>query len=93
MKFAARSRPPASTDRVCTVKRGSLLEQLEATGLTLEAVRETLPPDADEPAWIEELDADRQSNSAARADQPRGDRRVRIRVGTQTVPRSTACRS
>jgi chromosome segregation protein len=39
-----------------TVKRGSLLEQLEATGLALEAVRSTLPPDATEAGWTEQLE-------------------------------------
>ncbi|HTO57791.1 MAG TPA: chromosome segregation protein SMC [Pseudomonadales bacterium] len=39
-----------------TVKRGSLLEQLEATGLALDAVRPTLPNDATEAAWTEQLE-------------------------------------
>jgi chromosome segregation protein len=38
------------------VKRGSLVEQLEATGLALAAVRETLPVDANEAAWTEQLE-------------------------------------
>ena len=38
------------------VKRSSLVEQLEATGLALAAVRETLPPDATEAAWTEQLE-------------------------------------
>jgi len=38
------------------VKRGSLIEQLEATGLTLDAVKPTLPADAAEAAWTEQLE-------------------------------------
>jgi len=39
-----------------SVKRGSLIEQLEATGLTLDAVKPTLPSDATEAAWTEQLE-------------------------------------
>jgi chromosome segregation protein len=38
------------------VKRGTLVEQLQTTGLTLEAVRETLPADATESGWSEQLE-------------------------------------
>jgi chromosome segregation protein len=38
------------------VKRGGLVEQLETTGLTLAAVRETLPADATESTWTEQLE-------------------------------------
>ena len=38
------------------VKRDSLVEQLQATGLTLEAARETLPAEATEAAWTQELE-------------------------------------
>jgi chromosome segregation protein len=38
------------------VRRSSLVEQLEATGLALAAVRETLPAEATEAAWTEQLE-------------------------------------
>jgi chromosome segregation protein len=38
------------------VRRGSLVEQLEATGLALAQVRDTLPPEATEGAWTEQLE-------------------------------------
>jgi chromosome segregation protein len=38
------------------VKRASLMEQLQATGLTLEEAREALPEDASEAVWTEQLE-------------------------------------
>jgi chromosome segregation protein len=38
------------------VKHGGLVEQLQTTGLTLTAVRETLPPEATESTWTEQLE-------------------------------------
>ena len=38
------------------VRRATLVEQLEATGLSLATVRETLPPEATEAAWTEQLE-------------------------------------
>ena len=39
-----------------SVQAENLLEQVKGTGLELEAVRESLPEDADEAAWIESLE-------------------------------------
>ncbi len=39
-----------------TVKRGNLLEQISATGATVDAVRARLSEDATEPVWVESLE-------------------------------------